>query len=159
MCVCVCVCSCWFVCFYLYYLHFMRINILIITMWSEQSAWKLGEVSADSYGITLLIFWVVQKKLGGIPQSPVNLNTDRVQFQYKSRARIVAAIETRNLSGDEIVNVNFLRRHWTDFLITATHLRPSNRVISLLLNSPSLKWTRPSNPPQIELIWSQTIKI
>jgi len=34
-------------------------------------------------------------------------------------------INTRNSLGDEIANVNFLRRHrtWTDFLITAKHLR------------------------------------
>jgi len=32
-------------------------------------------------------------------------------------------------------------------MANAKHLRPSNRVISPLRNSPSLKWTRPFNPP------------
>ena len=42
VCVCVCVCSCWFVCFYLYYLHFMRINILI--MYTMLLPIKTGQV-------------------------------------------------------------------------------------------------------------------
>ena len=62
-----------------------------------------------------------------------------------------------------IVNVNFFPRHCTrrgqrlrplnrlpillSFYANAKHIRPSNRVISPLLNSPSLKWTRPSKPP------------
>ena len=53
-----------------------------------------------------------QKCLGEIPRIAPNCQREFATLQSKT-VRIVAAIQYKNSSGDEIANVNFLRRYGT----------------------------------------------